>query len=518
MQSNEKTFPLNQSVDTYNPDIVSAELKFSRLKNIQPRFGRFCLPNGLELVQELGDEPIIAFAYYTQPIDKYSALYAITATSVYVFDFAAGEFDPTPIYDDFPGVLSPVMVVPWFDAVYVSMAQGRLVKLQADVATEVADAPGGRYGLSSNSHLMIAYPAQNGGEFPTRAQWSDLYLPESFVISSDSEADIFDFEATDEELTGLSYQRGANLFYTRNSVWIARYYPLPTGYKFEPLYTGIGNIYHGAQVRIKEVDIFIGEDNFYMIDGLQLSGIGDRIWAFFDSTIDKSDPNLVIRPIIDTRKNEVYWVYPHLTEGLWSIVYNYKEDKWSDRDPLGIQCFLNLKFPLRGFLVIDDIGDMIDDVPDMIDGDWQYLPVDFTSIVGAGIGKIFRFSDGFGRFAESVSDTTFECEAETYELYYDKLSETKEINKLNLSFTGAGDPDIQVQVGTRPHRLASITWSAAKLLADSVAGEKAFFFRNDGAGKLIRFKFLVNNTAEDYASQLDHLSFHHLENEPDDPE
>src|SRR3990172_7509154 len=110
MKSVEKSSPLNQSVDTYNPDIVSAELQFSRLKNIQPRFGRFKLPNGLLLVQAIGSEEILAFAFYTQPVDKFSALYAITNTSIYAFDFAAGEFDATPIYTGFPDVNSPIMV------------------------------------------------------------------------------------------------------------------------------------------------------------------------------------------------------------------------------------------------------------------------------------------------------------------------------------------------------------------------------------------------------------------------
>lgn len=146
------------------------------------------------------------------------------------------------------------------------------------------------------------------------------------------------------------------------------------------------------------------------------------------------------------------------------------------------------------------------------------MPIDLLTLVGAGIGKIFRFSSGFGRFAASVSDETYECEAETFELYFDKLSEVKEVNKLTLFFSGGGTPDVRVLVGTRKHRFQAVTWSTAKLLADSVPGETAFFFRNDGAGSLIRFKIQVNNTSTNFVSELTHLSFDHLENEPDDPE
>src|SRR5690554_1747048 len=102
-------------------------------------------------------------------------------------------------------------------------------------------------------------------------------------------------------------------------------------------------------------------------------------------------------------------------------------------------------------------------------------------------------------------------------MYFDKLSETDEVNKLTLFFSGASNPDLSVQVGRRPHRLASVIWSTAKPLSSSTRGETAFFFRNDGSARLLRFKILINNTSTDYVSELTHMSFDHLENVPDDP-
>lgn len=515
---NEMVSRFNHGVDTYNPPVTGRELFFQRLKNLQPRFGRQVPPFGLTLLETLGDEQVLEFAYYTNPIDLYSSLYAVTETSIYYYDFVAGGFDDTPIYTGFPPSVGPVVTVPWYDRVYITKKLGKLVKCQAAVATEVENAPGARYGVNSNSHLMLAYLTEGSAEVPTRVKWSDLYEPEVFEILSSNEADAFDMEATDESITGLSYQRGVNLIYTRNSVWTARYNPLPIGYRFEPLFTGIGNLYHGAQVRLKEIDLFIGEDNIYVIDGLQLSGIGDPIWAYFKEILYLADDDTLVKGHIDTQNNEIFWVFPVSASGrLWSIVYNYKEGKWSDRDPLGMRATLRLKFPLRGFIVIDDVPDTIDTVSDLIDGDWQYPQSNFTELIGDINGQILRSSGEFGKTPSSESEGVFNCEAHTFEMYFDELDETDEVNAMTLFYAGAGDPDVQLLVGVRKNRKENVTWSPAILITDQIPGETTFNFRNHGAGVLIQFRLIVNNTSTDYVSEFSEVSLHHLENEPDDP-
>jgi hypothetical protein len=50
---NEIPFELNQGVDNYTPDVTSSELKLVRLKNIQPKFGRWVTPDGLKVKEEI---------------------------------------------------------------------------------------------------------------------------------------------------------------------------------------------------------------------------------------------------------------------------------------------------------------------------------------------------------------------------------------------------------------------------------------------------------------------------------
>ena len=51
----ETALQLNKGVDTYNPDVTASELQFTRLKNIQPKFGRWMTPDGLKTKEILDD-------------------------------------------------------------------------------------------------------------------------------------------------------------------------------------------------------------------------------------------------------------------------------------------------------------------------------------------------------------------------------------------------------------------------------------------------------------------------------
>lgn len=46
-------FKLTKGVDTYNPDIEAVDLSFVRLKNVQPKFGRWVTPEGLKVKEQL---------------------------------------------------------------------------------------------------------------------------------------------------------------------------------------------------------------------------------------------------------------------------------------------------------------------------------------------------------------------------------------------------------------------------------------------------------------------------------
>lgn len=505
----EQIFRLDRGVDVYNPDVTQAELMFSRLRNLQPYRGRLVTARGFtEAVQTLSGS-VLVFAFSTEPYSLYSSLFAITTTGIYTYDFVNDVFNTTAIYT-WPSGSPPVAVVSWYDRVYATKKGAGLIRLIGDVATVVPDAPGGRYLALSNSHLMVANLASGNQNYPNRVRWSDLYLPENFAVAEDSEADYFELEPGDGEITGLSYQRGNNLIYTRVSVWIARYNALPIGYKFDTLYTDVGCNFHGGHVSVRERDYFIGVDNIYMIDGLQLVEIGDEIWKFFkeDCITNASTGYLITR--VDKEKHSIAWIYDKAGGVKWSIVYNYKERKWSDRDPMDVFASLYLPYQLRGFIPIDDVVTNFDDPPNttnMIDGDWQFPLSTLAEIHGGNAGGLFINNSAF----DKPDQLGIECQAITYEFFADSLFDEKEFDLLCLHYSGLGRPNISLEIGTRNNRLSAVTWSSPVEMWDQLDAETVFFFRNSGVGKLVQFRFTWSNSATNYVTELTNLSLKKLD-------
>lgn len=513
----ENVFRLGDGVDVYNPDVTGTELRFKRLKNLQPFRGRLKCANGFVTVPTtIGSSRVLAFAFCTEPYALYSSLFAFTETAIYAYDFVADAFDTTPIYT-WPSGTGPIAITPWYSVVYATRKGSPLVKLVGMTAVVVDDAPGGRYMKVSNSHLMIANLAFGTENYPNRVRWSDIYLPEAWEITSDSEADFFELEPSDGEVTGLTYQRGNNLIYTRPTVWIARYNPLPTGYRFEPLYTDVGSLFHGGVISVKERDYFIGADNVYEIDGLQLKEIGDPIWAFFKADCITNPVTGFLSTRVDKQQHCVAWIYEKTGGGYWSIVYNYKQQSWSDRDPQDVFASLYLEAPLRGFIPINDVTSIINDPPNdtnLINGDWQFPTSTLSEMHGGAAGSLFSSNDTF----EKANGDPIALEAETFEFYVDTLFDKKEFDMLTLHYSGAGAPNLQLFIGTRNNRLEAITWSAAIQMTDQLAGETSFFFRSAGVGKLVRFRWTWDNAEDDYVDELTNVSFSKLNDGPDQPE
>lgn len=456
-------------------------------------------------------ETVRMFGYFIQPYEQYSDMYAITDTEVFQYDFAADTFHVGSIYKFNVGNF-PYCGVSWYDKFYVSKRGAGLVRLKGNSATKIAGAPGGRYMIVANSHLMLANLFSKSSAAPNQIQWSDLYAPEDFVISSASEADFFELEPGDGEITGLTAQRSGQNVYTPNSIWQGVY--SNGAFRFAVLYRGIGNIFHGGVVQVKGVDYFVDQASFFKLDGQQVQDIGDPIWKFFQETMINLGPKSILSTVVNVGTNEIAWVYDHKDGFRWSVVYNYKEDKWSDKDPQDVYCAQFLISPLRGYIVIDDVPDIIDTMSVTIDGDWQFPGNGPVEMYGTTLGRILIPSG----FYERPDGTPFDLEFETYEFYVDSLFNVKEIDKIKACYSGGGQPNLQLTIGSRNHRFDPVVWSPIQQLSEQLPGETAFYFRKDGVGKFLRFRFKWQNTKTDYISELTNISFSKLDNGDDTPE
>lgn len=512
----DKQFPLVAGLDCYSPAIISDQLRFYTLSNAEPRLNRIFASQGFaafqDFVLETG-ESIKAFAMYQLVNRQFVNVYAITETRIYWFDFETGEFDQTPIYTGFLSSAYDYVIIPWYDAVYITKWGNPYVRVQRKIATAVAGVPSARYGLVANSHVFLAGINDGITAHLARTRWSDLEEPESWTIyPATSEADFFDLEADSMEITGLSYQRGTALVYSQNTIWGAYYIGFPGGFRHEPLFPGIGNIFHGALVRNKEVDYFIGRDNFYELNGLQIVPIGTEIFERFIADV-RIDENTAVRGYLDSRKNQVFWVYTRTTGQLWSIVYNYVERKWSERDPQGLTAFFDSpRTVVRGHDVIDHLSTTINNISTLIDnlslGTARALP----QLVG-GSGSI-----PLAQVASEplkVDGEPFDHVAETFDFFFETFTEVKEFIRVDVDFKGTGIPALELEIGTRNNQNASISWSSP-LTMEQFDGSYSFFFRTEAVGKYTRFRLSWNNSAENKIDELLLLSLRKVQHTPDD--
>lgn len=512
MKEQKLLYALNAGVDTYNPPIVGTALQFVNLLDLEPRLNRLFTSRGFSQFQDLSD-PILGFGHYSLSNYRFSNFYAFSKTSIYRFDFSAEEFDETPIYSGFPSTNDPYVVLPWYNCLYVTKPGAKYVKVAAKTATEVADAPSARYGIIANSHAYLGNISDQSSRNFLQLRWSDLDAPESFDYDPEqSEADFFDLEPPSFEITGISYQRGSPLAYTESVIWIGQYDGFPGSFSHRPLFPGLGSIFHNSVVSFKEIDYFIGPDNIYRLNGFQVESIGDQIWERFINDV-KIESTTIVPGYINARKDQVFWVYKRNDDSFHSIVYNYKENKWSERDPQQLTAWIDTpRVIFRGFDVIDDISDTINDVDDLIDDPNAGYPLVLPQLAGAG-GVV---AEPDGQYLK-LDGTAFEHTFETFDLHFDNVEEVKEFTKVVLEFTGSGLPEIKLELGTRDAQHDDLTWSDP---IQVVVLRKAwsFFFRTESVGKFIRFRFTWGNDATNYVDDLRLVSITQVDHGGDQPD
>jgi hypothetical protein len=524
MISQPRQFKLTDGVDAYNPPVVGDLLTFLYLNNVEPRLGRLFATRGYELFQDLEletDDKIVDFGFYQLENRQYYNLYAFSKTSVYWFDFELEAFDTTAIYSGFTESDDPYVLLKWYGALYVTKPYSPYVRLQRQIATVISDAPFGRYGVVANSHAFLGAVGTMLDASLAMLRWSDLDDPESFAVDpNESEADFFNLEPDGGQITGMSYQRGSVITYLENGIWISRAVGFPGGFRHEPLFPGLGNIFHNAVVRGKEVDYFIGQDDIYALNGLQVVPIGEKIFQRF---IDDIKINIAtsVRGYLDSRKDQVFWVYTKNDDSLNSIVYNYREQKWSERDPQDLSGWLDTpRVAMTGYKVIDDyddpVADIIDDQDAIIDDPNEGFPVVLPQLLGTlDDGEIPVVGKSIGAFLK-MDGTEFAHEIETFDFFFETFGQVNEVHKALLEYLGTGNADLQISLGIRANQTATITWSTSLDINTTTESSLAFFFKSAGVGKYIRFKFTWANTEDDNVIDLRLLSLEKIDTQESD--
>lgn len=401
-------FTFNEGIETQAPELVSAQMKLSNVENFRAVYARLRLLRAHSTYVTIPNESVKALAYSFNLYTKTLNFYALTDGNIYRLEINDGD----PVFASV-GSYNWVTdgIVSWaaweeesVDAVYFTKLNTNITKISGGVASEIAatwDGGSGntklsaRYCAAIDNRLFVAnIQTEDGRYFSRRIQWSDLYNPEDFEVTRGKEADLFDLETGNLEITGIFSHRGYLTIFSRSSIWRAIYTGYPQVYRFEPVYSDFGNIYHGAAVTVKELIFFIGDDNFYVLDGFSPKPIGDEIWNYWkDQSVDTTENEIL--GVADPFNNEVMWRFTRKAQpdavGVdyrtadhpWLLVYNFKEKRWSTRSADGMNCFYNNKYPLRGFQFIDQFHSGWDNdgklTPPITIDDYPWRQLVFTS-------------------------------------------------------------------------------------------------------------------------------------------
>lgn len=541
----ELPFRLNIGMDSYDPAISEGDIKVSDLTNLHPKYNRLYANTKQEIFQTMtGDTHalVCSFAEYVLDNKPAVSLYALAHKAPYNFDTASQLFVQmtdvglTPYEWTTPN-FDPFAYVPWGDTVYVTRRAETVAKLTDSIVTPdldtAPDVPTGnlsaRYMIESSGHLMLLNMFETGADQTLRIRWSDLNDPENFtdVVGLGGESDSYTLNRHSGFITGASNQRGYTIIYTYNDIWRATYTPGRTvqgvlsPYTFEAVLPGIGNVYHYAMVSVKNIDFFIGQDNFYILDGLKTVPIGDPIWKYFKETQNNISINESVFAHVDEAENEIFWLYPTTipNKDFWSVVYNYKENRWSTRDPQNMYASYLPPVRTRTFFAIDDFGltgygpiDTFDgqippggdEATTYIDGSWQFQVIPFEGLYGgastldAQVPEIYGKSNKFAFFDE----TPMECSISTFELNANTFLGVKEFPQLKFLYQQTGFVDVKLIVSTRDNQAEPFVDSDVMLLSDQLEGVSEFFFDNFGVGEFVKFRLFWENTDTNYIDEV----------------
>jgi hypothetical protein len=495
---------LDAGVDTYSPPLVGTDLAFLYLDNLEPKLGRLYCSLGHALYQLIGTGvEIISFGMYHLSNRQGTNIYAFSRTSVYWYDIATGAFVTTPIYTGFVTSADPYVIFSWYDCLYATKPNCPLVRFEYKTPTVISGGIFGRYGVVANAHAYLGAAGDSISNQLGRIRWSDLDDPESWNISpNDSEADFFDLEPEERAITGISYQRGRPVVFSEDSIWAGNYIGFPGGFRHEPLFPGLGNIFHNSVVRNKEVDFFISKDNIYALNGLQPVPIGDQIFErFINDVVITEDTS--VRGFVNSRKSQVFWIYNSTARSqLWSIVFNYKENKWSERSAQTMTAFFDSpRTKVRGYTVVDDHAEMIDYVPSPM--------IDALENISRVVPQLCCVQDAAAKYSfasfesakVALSTANLACLLETFDFYADDFLRVKEVTKIVFELIQTGATAISLYIGTRKNQSASITWSAA-ISSSDLETAISYFVRTQGIGRYIRLRLTWTNSASAYVSEL----------------
>lgn len=493
--------PFSFGVNTKKPNITPTVDFATTIDGLLPEDGTL---KAFPLKTVVANLPgVTNFGYTYFPSNRSSDIYAFSSTGIH--NLGASSTTQLLAFSS----TDPWAVVNWDDKIYCTKPGVSLQRVQGlgsvgvDVRYTSEDVVGSnldaRYACSAHDHLWLANLGSGYSREPLRVTWSDLYKPESWVVSETTESDSFTFSVDSNEITGLETHRNQVVIFTFKSIWISRYVGLPDVYTFEPLHPGIGCSHHYSCVNVEDKIFFFSSSGVYKLESFQLSNIGEDIWP----TLRNDLANLSsAKGSVDSKRKLIYWVV-----GTKTYVYNYSENRWVILSTVYITATLRLPATLIRTDSFDSVSATFDSVSTSFDEGINATAVSYQELV-ADASAVYKPDE------TQVQNSTFTITTPFF--HVGDLWSEKEPKRLRIAYEKTGNPSIAVSVYTKDSQIAQQGGGTPCFLGGAIGGsfvgqwplteESIFYIPRGITGKMLSVTLSCTNTTPNAVKRLSGIS------------
>lgn len=144
---------------------------------------------------------------------------------------------------------------------------------------------------------------------------------------TDSTAQDYEFVETDDFITGLGKCGNQIVVYKRESFYIGTKTAQPTDpLVFDIQRKGIGCIAPWSILEVLGTNVFLGRDDFYMIDGDYAKPIGENMRHKFYDIVERTEAEKTWG-FVNHWQHECRW-FANTSEGQYAFIWDYKTNEW----------------------------------------------------------------------------------------------------------------------------------------------------------------------------------------------
>ena len=343
--------------------------------------------------------------------------------------------------------------------------------------------PKAKFLTEFKSHLLLLDVTTGGDRDPQLIRWSDTGDAEEWSTGNQGSV----------RLTGSDWIQGAVKFrgnylavLKERSVWLGYATGDSSIFQFDRKTAGKGCIAPYSIDVIDETVVFLGQDDVYIFNGVQIAPIGESIRTELFSDLNPAQLDRVFGVTVEEQKE--YWLfYPSGTstycDKAW--IYNYEKNKWTrhtypdDMTNFGA-------YQLDTTVTYDSLPGTYDSRAGRFDNS-AFLAASPNTLLGGQSGEMFTYD----ATASTENGTTIDGYFETKDFNFTSMTQRQRVTRIDISYIGNG---LEVWYSTDK----GASWTQATTLSSSTDyGRKQVSIRT--SEDWIRFRFRDRTASGDFS-------------------